>query len=62
MAQGLSNAEIAKRRFVTEKSVETAIARLAKIMGVESDPSRNQRVHMAKVYFRALGIDPGGEH
>jgi DNA-binding NarL/FixJ family response regulator len=62
MAQGLSNAEIAKRRFVTEKSVETAIARLAKIMGVESDPSRNQRVHMAKVYFRSLGIDPGGEH
>jgi DNA-binding NarL/FixJ family response regulator len=62
MAQGLSNAEIAKRRFVTEKSVETAIARLAKIMGVESDPSRNQRVHMAKVYFRALGIDTGGEH
>jgi len=61
MAQGLSNAEIAKRRFVTEKSVETAIARLAKAMGLAADPSKNQRVHMARVYFRALGADSGAE-
>jgi DNA-binding NarL/FixJ family response regulator len=59
MAQGMSNSEIAKRRFVTEKSVETSISRLAKAMGLKSDPSTNQRVHLAKVYFRALGIDPG---
>jgi two-component system nitrate/nitrite response regulator NarL len=59
MAQGMSNSEIAKRRFVTEKSVETSISRLAKSMGLKSDPSINQRVHLAKVYFRALGIDPG---
>lgn len=59
MAQGLSNAEIAKRRFVTEKSVETSIARLAKTMGLVQDPTKNQRVHMAKVYFRALGLDAG---
>lgn len=59
MAQGYSNAEIAKRRFVTEKSVETSIARLAKTMGLVQDPTMNQRVHMAKVYFRALGIDSG---
>jgi DNA-binding NarL/FixJ family response regulator len=59
MAQGLSNAEIAKRRFLTEKSVETSIARLAKTMGLSQDPGKNQRVHMAKVYFRALGVDAG---
>jgi DNA-binding NarL/FixJ family response regulator len=59
MAQGMSNSEIAKRRFVTEKSVETSISRLAKSMGLKSDPSINQRVHLAKVYFRALGIDLG---
>jgi DNA-binding NarL/FixJ family response regulator len=59
MAQGLSNAEIAKRRFVTEKSVETSIARLAKTMGLTQDPTKNQRVHMAKVYFRALGVEAG---
>ena len=62
MAQGLSNSEIAKRRFVTEKSVETSISRLAKAMGLKSDPSINQRVHLAKVYFRSLGIDPGEEN
>jgi hypothetical protein len=44
---------------VTEKSVETSISRLAKAMGLKSDPSINQRVHLAKVYFRALGIDSG---
>jgi two-component system nitrate/nitrite response regulator NarL len=55
MAQGLSNAEIAKRRTVTEKSVELAISRLAKTLGVEKDSTINQRVHMANVYFRALG-------
>lgn len=59
MAQGLSNAEISKRRFVTEKSVETSIARLAKVMGLTQDPGQNQRVHMARVYFRALGVDAG---
>lgn len=55
MAQGLSNVEIAKRRSVTEKSVELAISRLAKTLGVEKDATINQRVHMANVYFRALG-------
>jgi len=55
MSQGLSNAEIAKRRSVTEKSVEVAISRLAKTLGVEKDATLNQRVHMANVYFRSLG-------
>lgn len=55
MSQGLSNSEIAKRRSVTEKSVEVAISRLAKILGIEKDATLNQRVHMANVYFRALG-------
>lgn len=55
MSQGLSNAEIAKRRSVTEKAVELAIARLAKSLGIQQDSSRNQRVHIANVYFRAIG-------
>lgn len=55
MALGLSNVEIARRRFVTERSVEIAIARLAKKIGVEKDASINQRVHIANVYFRAIG-------
>jgi DNA-binding NarL/FixJ family response regulator len=59
MAQGYSNSEIAKRSFVTERSQETAISRLAKLIGVSADSSKNQRIHMAKVYFRSLGIDLG---
>lgn len=55
LAQGLSNSEIAKRRFVTERSVEISIARIAKALGLSADSTRNQRVHMAKVYFRAQG-------
>lgn len=56
VAEGLSNAEIARRRFVTERSVEVSLTRIAKILGLSPDVSKNQRVHMAKVYFRARGI------
>ncbi|MDH6277124.1 two-component system nitrate/nitrite response regulator NarL [Aurantimicrobium minutum] len=57
VAQGHSNAEIAKRRFVKEKSIERTIARVAKALGISHDTSQNQRVHIAKVYFRALGLN-----
>lgn len=57
VAQGLSNAEIAKRRFVKPKSVELTISRVAKSLGITQDSSQNQRVHIAKIYFRAVGID-----
>jgi DNA-binding NarL/FixJ family response regulator len=56
VAQGLSNAEIAKRRFVTEKSVELAIARVARALGLPNKPGQNQRVNIAKVYFHSLGV------
>lgn len=56
VAQGLSNTEIAKRRFVTEKSVELAIARVARALGLPNKPGQNQRVNIAKVYFRSLGV------
>lgn len=55
MAKGLSNAEIAKRRFVTEKSVEISISRIAKKLGLQKSDTINQRVHIANVYFRASG-------
>jgi DNA-binding NarL/FixJ family response regulator len=57
VAQGLTNAEIAKRRFVKPKSVELTINRVAKALGVTADATQNQRVHIAKVYFRAIGAD-----
>jgi len=55
VAQGLSNAEIAKRRFVTEKAVELAVARVARGLNLPNQPGQNQRVNIAKVYFRAVG-------
>lgn len=56
VAQGLSNAEIARRRFVKEKSIELTISRVAKALGIEANASVNQRVHIARVYFRAIGV------
>jgi DNA-binding NarL/FixJ family response regulator len=55
VAQGLSNAEIARQRFVKEKSVELTISRVAKSLGILNSPSANQRVHIARVYFRSIG-------
>lgn len=56
VAQGLTNAEIARRRGVSEGSVEATVTRLARALRVESTVTRNQRVHMAQVYFRSLGL------
>ena len=55
LASGLSNAEIARVRVVTEKSVEQAVARTAKRLGVMASPSANQRVALAREYFRLTG-------
>lgn len=55
VAQGFSNSEIAKRRFVKEKSVEITISRVAKSLGIVNSNSVNQRVHIARVYFRSIG-------
>lgn len=59
VAAGLSNSEIAKQRFLTEKSVEVAVSRIAKSLGLEANPTKNQRVHMAQVFFRATGKSAG---
>lgn len=56
LADGLSNSEIAKRRVVSEKSIEVTISRIAKSLDLSKDSTRNQRVHMAKAYFAALGM------
>jgi len=56
VAQGLSNAEIASQRFVNEKSIEQTISRVAKSLHIKAEPNTNQRIHMARVYFRAVGL------
>lgn len=55
LAYGLSNAEIARVRVVTEKSVEQAISRAAKRLGADAQEGVNQRVFLAREYFRLTG-------
>ena len=58
VSQGLTNSEIAKQRFITVKSVEQTINRIAKILNLPQDITHNQRVHMARVFFRSSGSAP----
>jgi len=55
LAYGLTNAEIARIRVVTEKSVERTISRLARHLGVEATGPFNQRVGLARQYFSMTG-------
>jgi len=55
VAQGLSNSEIAKVRFVSEKSVEQIVARIAQHLKVTPDRSRNLRVVITGEYFKWIG-------
>ena len=58
VAQGLSNAEIAKQRVVTERAVEVAVSRLAKNLNLRDTPGLNQRVHIASRFFSEMGWRP----
>jgi DNA-binding NarL/FixJ family response regulator len=55
VAQGLSNSEIAKVRFVSEKSVEQIVARIAQHLSITPDRRQNLRVVLAGEYFKWLG-------
>jgi DNA-binding NarL/FixJ family response regulator len=56
VAQGLSNTEIARRRQVTEKSIEASITRLLKSLNIPRDDGSNQRVQLARLYFESQGL------
>lgn len=56
IAQGLSNTEIARRRQVTEKSIEASITRLLKSLNVPKGEGSNQRVQLARLYFESRGL------
>ena len=55
VAQGYTNSEIAKQRFVSEKAVEQTIAKIAKALNIPAATNQNQRVHIARIYFRLTG-------
>lgn len=57
IAQGLSNASIAKTRNISEKSVEQAISRLAAILNISNSKETNQRVMITNYYHKMTGTN-----
>lgn len=55
LSYGLTNAEIARVRVVSEKAVEQAIRRSAVLLKVDSGPLANQRVALARAFFELTG-------
>ena len=55
IAAGHSNAEIARRRSLTVPSVEKAVARLIRQLGLQATPDKNQRVMIAQRYYQLTG-------
>lgn len=55
VATGLSNAEIGRVRFVSEKSVEQIVARIAGHFAIAPDRTRNLRVLIAGQYYKWIG-------
>ena len=54
-ASGYSNAEIARRRSITEASVEKSIYRLMRELGIQSGKDHNPRIVLAQIYYKATG-------
>lgn len=52
ISEGKSNGEIARLVIMEEASVEKAIARIIKKLGVKADRTQNQRVMLAQYYFQ----------
>jgi DNA-binding NarL/FixJ family response regulator len=55
VATGFSNAEIGRVRFVSEKSVEQIVARIAGHFTIAPDRTRNLRVLIAGQYYKWIG-------
>jgi len=56
VAEGYSNAEIARRIVVTEPGVAKAIGRLVKQLGIEAGPDTNVRVRITQAYYSMVGF------
>ena len=54
MAKGNANSEIAKQRFVTEKSVEQMLARIATELGIVFDRHQNSRIKILNSYYQLV--------
>lgn len=55
VADGLTNSEIANRRVVSDRSVETGIARIMRKLEIEPQPGENPRVLLTQAYYALVG-------
>lgn len=55
VAAGLTNAEIAKRRVVSERAVETALSRTLRSLGITPKDSENPRSMLIRAYYQLVG-------
>ena len=55
VADGMTNAQIGRTRYVSEKSVEQVISRVAQELHVQPDENKNMRVQLVGEYYRWLG-------
>lgn len=55
VADGLTNAEIGRIRFVSEKAIEQIVSRIALVLNVQPDRSKNLRVQLVGEYFNWIG-------
>jgi len=55
VADGMTNAQIGRTRYVSEKSVEQVISRVAQELHVQPDQNKNMRVQLVGEYYRWLG-------
>ena len=54
LAAGKANSEIAKSRFVSEKSVEQMLSRIASMLGISFDHEHNLRVRILNSYYELI--------
>ena len=54
LAQGMSNAEIARLHFVSEKSVEQMVSRIARTFDLAPQTSSNMRVLLTLAFLTGL--------
>jgi len=55
VANGLTNAEIGRIRFVSEKAIEQMVSRIALMLDVQPDRTKNLRVQLVGEYFKWIG-------
>ena len=55
VANGLTNAEISRMRFVSEKAIEQIVSRIALVLNVQPDRTKNLRVQLVGEYFKWIG-------